>query len=189
MLVLSRKIGEKIVIGKDIVIMVTAIAGDRVRLGISGPPEVPIHREEIYQRVQEEEQSRTPPLAPQGATSGATGARPSAHAVRIDTVPRAGRRPPPAPLFASLGPLLANAPNSDSIRAERLRELARARSALRRRLWQCSARSWATDASRHRTCTSATRPVLQGACRSTQVQAFSDGGATGAPKIRHGRRQ
>ncbi|MFO0870653.1 MAG: carbon storage regulator [Pirellulales bacterium] len=54
MLVLSRKVGEKIRIGDDIVVMVTSISGDRVRLGISGPPEVPIHREELVRRLQTE---------------------------------------------------------------------------------------------------------------------------------------
>jgi len=109
MLVLSRKVGEKIVIGKDIVIMVTAIAGDRVRLGISGPAEVPIHRAEICQRIEKEEQSRTSQLAPQGATSGATGARSSAH-VCESTQSRRQVKVSPVPLFAYLGAALADAP-------------------------------------------------------------------------------
>lgn len=51
MLVLSRKVGERIVIGENIVITVTSLKGDRVKLGIQGPPEVPIHREEVRNRV------------------------------------------------------------------------------------------------------------------------------------------
>jgi len=53
-LVLSRKVGESIRIGDDIVVMVTAIEGDKVRIGIEGPKEIPIHREELYQRIREE---------------------------------------------------------------------------------------------------------------------------------------
>ncbi len=51
MLVLSRKEGERIVIGPDIVISVVAVQGGRVKLGISAPSEVPIHREEVRDRA------------------------------------------------------------------------------------------------------------------------------------------
>jgi carbon storage regulator len=53
MLVLSRKRGEGIVIGYDITVTVLATEGGRVKLGISAPSEVPIHREEVYQRIGE----------------------------------------------------------------------------------------------------------------------------------------
>lgn len=55
MLVLSRHKGERIVIGDDIVLTVVEIRGDRVRLGFTGPQEVPIHREEVFQRVAQEQ--------------------------------------------------------------------------------------------------------------------------------------
>ena len=51
MLVLSRKRGEEIVIGNDITVTVLAVDGDRVKLGIAAPAEVPIHREEIFQKI------------------------------------------------------------------------------------------------------------------------------------------
>jgi carbon storage regulator len=54
MLVLSRNKGERIVIGNNIVLTVVDIRGDRVRLGFTGPTEVPIHREEVYRRLEEE---------------------------------------------------------------------------------------------------------------------------------------
>ena len=54
MLVLSRKIGQSIRIGDDIIVMVTAIEGDRVRIGIEGPRDIPVHREELYQKIKEE---------------------------------------------------------------------------------------------------------------------------------------
>ena len=53
MLVLTRRIGEQIVIANDIRITVTGIKGDRVRLGISAPPEVRVDREEVHRRLQE----------------------------------------------------------------------------------------------------------------------------------------
>jgi carbon storage regulator len=51
MLVLTRKAGETIVIGNDIEVTVVAIQGHRVRLGFTGPENVPIHRQEIYDRL------------------------------------------------------------------------------------------------------------------------------------------
>ncbi len=55
MLVLSRKQGERIVIGRDIVITVLEAPGGRARLGISAPQGTPIHREEVLQRIAREE--------------------------------------------------------------------------------------------------------------------------------------
>jgi carbon storage regulator len=51
MLVLSRKINESIVINSDIVITVVEIRGDKVRLGIVAPKDVPVHREEVYEAI------------------------------------------------------------------------------------------------------------------------------------------
>jgi carbon storage regulator len=51
MLVLSRRIGERIVIGDGILVTVVATSGDRVRLGVSAPAAMPIHREEIWKRI------------------------------------------------------------------------------------------------------------------------------------------
>jgi carbon storage regulator len=55
MLVLSRNKGERIVIGDNIVLTVVDIRGDRVRLGFTGPAEVPIHREEVFRRLEQEQ--------------------------------------------------------------------------------------------------------------------------------------
>ncbi|MFP3358516.1 carbon storage regulator CsrA [Planococcus sp. SIMBA_143] len=54
MLVLGRKLGESIVIDDNIEITVTSIEGDLIKLGISAPKEIPIHRKEIYLEIQEE---------------------------------------------------------------------------------------------------------------------------------------
>ena len=52
MLVLSRKKNESIVINNDITIVVVEIRGDKVRLGIEAPKEVPVHRREVYDAIQ-----------------------------------------------------------------------------------------------------------------------------------------
>lgn len=54
MLVLSRKIGEEIVVGRNVLIRVLEIHGKRVRVGISAPNAVTVHREEVQQRIDEE---------------------------------------------------------------------------------------------------------------------------------------
>ena len=51
MLVLSRKKGERIVIGGEIEVVVLDIQGDRVKLGFNGPLEVPIHRRELHEKL------------------------------------------------------------------------------------------------------------------------------------------
>ena len=55
MLVLSRKLNESIVINDDIVVTVLGVQGDRVRLGIEAPSEIPVHRQEVYEKMQNEE--------------------------------------------------------------------------------------------------------------------------------------
>ena len=55
MLVLSRRLGETLIIGDDIKITVLGISGNQVRLGIAAPKEVSVHREEVYRRIQEEQ--------------------------------------------------------------------------------------------------------------------------------------
>lgn len=54
MLVLSRKKGEEIRIGQHTLVKVLSVSAGRVRLGIQCPREVPVHREEVYQQVQQE---------------------------------------------------------------------------------------------------------------------------------------
>ncbi|MBM4005348.1 MAG: carbon storage regulator CsrA [Planctomycetes bacterium] len=54
MLVLSRHRDESIIIGDDIVVTIVDIRGDKVRLGINAPQDVPVHRQEVYDAIQRE---------------------------------------------------------------------------------------------------------------------------------------
>lgn len=58
MLILTRRSGESINIGDDIVIRVLAVNGGQIRIGVEAPKEVPVHREEIYERIQNQTQVR-----------------------------------------------------------------------------------------------------------------------------------
>lgn len=60
MLVLSRRLGETLIIGDDIKITVLGISGNQVRLGIAAPKDVSVHREEVYQRIQNEQGQPSP---------------------------------------------------------------------------------------------------------------------------------
>jgi carbon storage regulator len=56
MLILSRKTGEKLMIGDDVELTILGIKGNQVRVGVSAPKDVPVHREEVYLRIQNEKQ-------------------------------------------------------------------------------------------------------------------------------------
>lgn len=60
MLILTRRVGEALMIGADVSITVLGVKGNQVRLGVNAPKEVPVHREEIYERIQREKQGHTP---------------------------------------------------------------------------------------------------------------------------------
>jgi carbon storage regulator len=75
MLVLSRKKNESIVINNDIVITVVEIRGDKVRLGIEAPKDVPVHRQEVYEAIHGVKAPAPVPAQPVAAKTDDTGTR------------------------------------------------------------------------------------------------------------------
>jgi carbon storage regulator len=68
MLLLTRKLGENIRIGDDVKITIVEVKGNHVKLGIEAPPSVKVHREEIYERIQQENRRAQALQAGAGAT-------------------------------------------------------------------------------------------------------------------------
>jgi len=54
MLVLSRKVGDSVIIGDNVTVTVLSIQGNQIRVGVTAPKEVSVHREEIYERIKRE---------------------------------------------------------------------------------------------------------------------------------------
>jgi carbon storage regulator len=57
MLILTRRVGETVMIGNDVTVTVLGVKGNQVRVGVNAPKEVAVHREEIYERIKREEQA------------------------------------------------------------------------------------------------------------------------------------
>jgi len=60
MLILTRRVGEAITIGHNVKLMILGVKGNQVRVGVDAPKDVAVHRDEIYERIQNENSGRTP---------------------------------------------------------------------------------------------------------------------------------
>lgn len=60
MLILTRRVGESLMIGDDVTITVLGVKGNQVRIGVNAPKDVAVHREEIYNRIQEGDEPAAP---------------------------------------------------------------------------------------------------------------------------------
>lgn len=60
MLILTRRIGETLMVGDEVTVTVLGVKGNQVRLGVDAPKDVSVHREEIYQRIQREKDEENP---------------------------------------------------------------------------------------------------------------------------------
>ena len=71
MLILTRRVGETIVVGDDVTVTVLGVKGNQVRWGISAPKHVAVHREEIYERIKHEGSSKSTDSSKVGTEQGA----------------------------------------------------------------------------------------------------------------------
>ena len=77
MLILTRRVGETVMIGDDVTITVLGVKGNQVRVGINAPKHVAVHREEIYERIKREQQGGGGGGSGEGDDSESTGNEPA----------------------------------------------------------------------------------------------------------------
>lgn len=93
MLILSRKVNENIVIDGRIIVKIVRLDGENVKLGIEAPPDVPVHRQEVYDEIQRSNR--------EAASAGRVPVPRIARPHRSPPTPGAGQRPPSEPSTGS----------------------------------------------------------------------------------------
>lgn len=69
MLILTRRVGETLMIGDEVTVTVLGVKGNQVRIGVNAPKDVSVHREEIYERIKKEQQQASSGGGGQGGAS------------------------------------------------------------------------------------------------------------------------
>lgn len=72
MLILTRRVGETVMIGNDVTVTVLGVKGNQVRVGVNAPKNVAVHREEIFERIKREQQGGEPSGEPEPSTEFAS---------------------------------------------------------------------------------------------------------------------
>jgi carbon storage regulator len=72
MLILTRRVGETLMIGEEVTVTVLGVKGNQVRIGVNAPKHVAVHREEIFERIKREGDAE-PAVSPDPAAQAATG--------------------------------------------------------------------------------------------------------------------
>ena len=70
MLILTRRVGETVMIGNEVTVTVLGVKGNQVRMGINAPKNVAVHREEIFERIKREQQGGQPSEQPRTSRPG-----------------------------------------------------------------------------------------------------------------------
>lgn len=70
MLILTRRVGETLMVGDDVTVTVLGVKGNQVRIGVNAPKNVAVHREEIYDRIQKEQSGAAASAQPLASSGG-----------------------------------------------------------------------------------------------------------------------
>lgn len=64
MLILTRRVGEKLIIGDDVIVTILSLKGNQIRVGIEAPREIKVHRQEVFDRIKKEQERETLSVVP-----------------------------------------------------------------------------------------------------------------------------